>query len=109
MREWQPLSWPDKIGIIAASAVAVLGGSLGALLLASVGSIHVPRLENAIVRWTIYAELATALPLWLFLRGVNALRTYRHRLRAGKPAHIPVGALQFRRAPRGRRVRNLRE
>ena len=102
MRGWQLLSWPDKIGIVAASAVAVLGGSLGALLLASVGTIHVPRLENAIVRWTIYVELAIALPLWLLMRCVKALRAHRHRLHAGKPAHIPIRALQFRRAPRGK-------
>ena len=107
MRGWQRLSWPDKIGIIAASAVAVLCVSLGAMLLASVGTVHVPRLENAIVRWSIYVELAIALPLWLLLRAIDAVRARLRHLPAGKATRISVGPPQLQRAPSSAQDRDL--
>ena len=78
MRGWQHVPRSDKIGIVAASLVVAFGAALGAMLLAGVGTAWVPRLESAIVRWTLYVEFATALPFWLLLRAFDAMRAHLH-------------------------------
>ena len=73
------LIWADKFALVLALSVAALGVVAGVAVLAAVGTLSDRRLDLAVVDWIAWVEIATALPVWLIMRGIDLI--------AGGPSH----------------------
>ncbi len=70
------LVWADKLTLLMALVVAVVSVLVWLLGIVALDGLSQSRLDRAIMDWTIQAELALVLPLWMVLRVIDfSMRT----------------------------------
>jgi len=66
-----PLVWADKVGLVAALAIAASAAWVCAVTFLTVGTMTYNRLDMAMASSTLAIELAIAVPIWLFMRAID--------------------------------------
>ena len=65
------LVWPEKVGLVTASVIAVLSALVCATVLFAAGTVSFGKLNHVLAVWSGVAELTIALPTWLLMRGID--------------------------------------
>lgn len=84
MPKAHPLVWADKVGLVAAFAVAASAALVCAVTFLTVGTMTYRRLDMAMVSSTLVTELAVAAPIWLLMRAVDFAMRGPARRRANR-------------------------